>query len=259
VDAAAVDALVKEGERLSSYGNATGAQEAYSKAIQLDPNNERAFAGLRRLRNAGASAGSRSSENHIVLQYEDAADADRARALQTTLAATLRPFDVQPPQLVRGVEGGKVRYFFPQDQDLARKAKTAAESALGGAGYPLTLDVSLGNAKASPGVKQGTVDVRLPPLVARLYVSAGDGTAEKRMDVLSGKLRSRNLSVTVRKDPKCYSPRLRYVFPEDAPEARQIRTRLVALGLSVPPPVLDKRADERRRHFDLCIVEQSKR
>ena len=50
VNAAAVNALVAEGERLLAYGDKAGAQEAYSKAIQLDPNNERAFTGLRRIK-----------------------------------------------------------------------------------------------------------------------------------------------------------------------------------------------------------------
>ena len=79
------------------------------------------------------------------------------------------------------------------------------------------------------------------------------------MDVLSEKLRSPALTITVRRDPKCYSPRFRYVFAEDAQEAKGIAMKLEALGLRVPPPVLDKPGDERRRHFDLCVVEQAKR
>jgi tetratricopeptide (TPR) repeat protein len=259
VDAAAVNALVEEGERLSSYGNNAGAQEAYSKAIQLDPNNEKAFTGLRRLRDSRTSAPVPAADSHVVLQYEDAADAARARALRETLTASLRPVDVQGPELIRGAEGGNVRYFFPEDRELAQRVKTATEASLKTAGYPVTLDVWSRSAKAFPNAKRGTVEVWLPPLVARLYVAAGDARVAKRMDVLSGKLRSPALTITVRQDPKCYSPRFRYVFAEDAAEAKSIAMKLEALGLRVPPPVLDKPGDERRRHFDLCVAEQTKR
>jgi hypothetical protein len=157
VDAAAVNALVTEGERLLAYGNRAGAQEAYSKAIQLDPNNEKAFAGLRRLQNS------------------------------------------------------------------ARRAAA-------------------------------------PPAVARLSISAGDPASAKRVEAIAARLRTPELTVTVRPEARCSTPRLRYAFAEDALEAKKIAYELNGLGVRIPPPVLDKSGTGQRRQYDLCVVaSQSKK
>jgi tetratricopeptide (TPR) repeat protein len=157
VDAAAVNALVAEGERLLAYGNQAGAQEAYSKAIQLDPNNEKAFDGLRRLQNS------------------------------------------------------------------ARRAAA-------------------------------------PPPVARLSMSAGDPASAKRIETIAARLRTRELTVTVRPEPRCSAPRLRYTFAEDALEAKKIAYQLNELGVQIPPPVLDKSGAGQRREYELCVVtSQSKK
>jgi hypothetical protein len=157
VDAAAVDALVTEGERLLAYGNSAGAQEAYSKAIQLDPNNEKAFAGLRRVQNS------------------------------------------------------------------ARRAAA-------------------------------------PPAVARLSISAGDPASAKRVEAIAARLRTPELTVTVRPEARCSTRRLRYAFAEDALEAKKIAYELNGLGVEIPPPVLDKSATGARRQYDLCVIaSQSKK
>jgi hypothetical protein len=157
--AAQVQALIAQGDGFLVSGNTAGALSAFSKAIAIDPNNRRAFEGLRRAREMDQSTSGR-----IVLHYSDPDDQRTILDLNAWLSETLKPLQVMRPEFVRVRSTGDVRYFFPDDEKLAVRVKDATEFALAQSGYKIPLKLLRRDAANYPNAQQGTVEVWLPAL-----------------------------------------------------------------------------------------------
>ncbi len=255
-DTTALEAVLKRGEELLDVRDFARAHEAFSNAVRIDATNQRAIDGLLAARQALQSAASASGR--VLLHYDDAADKARVGRVREAIARALAPAEVPAPELIRSDETGNVRFFFPEDQSLAERAKTATETTLTEIGHPVTLVNWARDARSFPNARRGTIEVWLPPLVARLYVTTGDREAATRLQSRLTPLSGRALEIIVRPDAVCQATSFGYVFREDASEAQNLAVDLAKLGIKVPRPILRKAGNERRRHFDLCLSVQAR-
>jgi cellulose biosynthesis protein BcsQ len=164
INTSEVDALVAQGDGFLLSGNTAGALTAYTRALTLDPNNRRAYAGLARAREAD-----QSTKGRIFLQYTDSADQKLVAELRASLSDTLKPLQVSRPELVNIRTNGEVRYFFSEDEKLAARVKDATEFALARIDYKVALRLAYRDAANYPKAQQGTVEVWLPALERSRY------------------------------------------------------------------------------------------
>jgi hypothetical protein len=107
----------------------------------------------------------------VFLHYNDGADAGLVEKLQMALASDLGKGRVMAPQLVSAPSNGDVRYFFREDEKLARRVKDSVEEALAGLGYKIGLSILFRDSRDYTDAKPGTVEVWLPPLSRPLPTS----------------------------------------------------------------------------------------
>lgn len=100
----------------------------------------------------------------VAIQYADRLDERLVTVFSKSLAASLRPVSLLPPQLVPEPTNGDVRYFFREDEAFAQRVKSEAELALAKLGCRVTLRMLFRGRDVMPEVRPGTVEVWLPPL-----------------------------------------------------------------------------------------------
>ncbi|MGZ5131575.1 MAG: KGGVGR-motif variant AAA ATPase [Caldimonas sp.] len=106
-----------------------------------------------------------SRTQRLFVQYSGEADLRRVEQLRAGLAESLGGTSVAPAQRVDSSDA-EVRYFFAEDEALAREVAARTEALLAKLGTKETLKVLRLNPRSFPQARSGNVELWLPPLEA---------------------------------------------------------------------------------------------
>jgi MinD-like ATPase involved in chromosome partitioning or flagellar assembly/tetratricopeptide (TPR) repeat protein len=118
-----------------------------------------------RLKVLGPKAATKGSPR-IFVQYRDAADLARVNELRAGLASSLKGVSVAAPELRASSTVSDVRYFFADDEPLARQVMGTTELLLAKQGVRSELNLRRLDASEFAKAQPGTVEIWLPSLAA---------------------------------------------------------------------------------------------
>jgi tetratricopeptide (TPR) repeat protein len=139
-------------------GDANSALDAYSKALQLDPKNNRAYQGVSQAREAALAA----QKTQVALHYITAGNREVVSDIWAELRDTLKPMEVLSPDLAKGSTRGEIWYYSSENEKIAASVKKSVEFVLARTGFKVELKTVL--RPAPSGSKKNTIEIWLPDL-----------------------------------------------------------------------------------------------